>query len=282
MSTTTTHSFSTQELQSAARALLAGRFAANTAAAGSGPQETSLLEEDRTWAPVAEGLGELVRVRAACAGAGCSTIALAIADAIEAAGSPVRLLDAASAPWSGSLAATSTELGADAGWRRGRRGALTTIDRLDLDLHRVSEVPLPRPVTQIGLTVLDAGWTQRELANAPDHWITRTPAQAEVVVGRATEQGLRQTEETLRALDQSQTLVVVVGHHKITSNDLLASGPEVLRLHEQGRVLGVPVLAPRSFPGVGVGALPKQLRTAGQQLLAALTELADLAVPHQP
>ena len=85
--------YSTRELQAAATALAAGQFA-----------ENGMVRRRRraaTWQPHCP----TVRVLPAHAGAGASTIALALADA-AAQSAAVRLVDAATPDWSGLVGAS--------------------------------------------------------------------------------------------------------------------------------------------------------------------------------
>src|SRR4051812_2315580 len=100
----------------------------------------------------------VVLVVAGHAGAGASTVALAVAEGL-AEDRPVQLVDYAEPVRSGLAAASAIELGTDgAGWRRGRRGRL--------DVFRFAEhpadgdlPPLPEPDDADGLVVVDAGWS---------------------------------------------------------------------------------------------------------------------------
>ena len=64
------------------------------------------------------------------------------------------MLDAAAPAWSGLLGATVTELGAAEGWRRGRRGDGVLIDRVEEPVQMPGEVPNPRSVDGVDLTLI--------------------------------------------------------------------------------------------------------------------------------
>jgi hypothetical protein len=302
MSTSTTARFSTRELQAAADALAAGRFATPTGAptesspAAEGPQGNpsvrtvarAVAEYARTVvsatpvAPVAAdlpgGIGPMVRVRAANAGAGASTITLALADAADAAGVRARILDAAAPAWSGLLGATVTELGAAEGWRRGRRGANVLIDRVQEPVWVPAEVPAPRTAEGVELTVLDAGWTPRELAAAPlGAWVAAARADVEVLVTRPYALALSQTEAALADLtDQlhaERVVVVVVGAGRWSDREFASAGRLLRTAHEQEAVLFAPLLAARALPGMGPDPLPKQLTNPSQHLLERITSI---------
>lgn len=300
MSTNTAARFSTRELQAAADALAAGRFAtATTALTTSAAEAATNHHVDRslptdhpgvseTVEPVArdtrvgtdlpDGLGPLVRVRAANAGAGASTITLALADAADAAGARARILDAAAPAWSGLLGATVTELGAAEGWRRGRRGANVLIDRVQEPVWVPAEVPTPRSVDGVDLTVLDAGWTARELAAAPQGaWVAAARADVEVLVTRPYGLALSQTEAALAELtDQinaGRVVVVVVGAGRWSEREFASAGRLLRTAHEQGAVLFAPLLAAKALPGLGPDPLPKQLTNPAQHLLERITTI---------
>lgn len=308
MSTRTAPRYSTRELQAAAVALAAGRFA--TTAAGT---ETPSLIADRSprrpvgdvnWTTAVAGEGAdvrheggsvgtrrpigastlstgsapLVRVRAANAGAGASTIALALADVADGAGIPTRVLDAAAPTWSGLLGATVTELGAAEGWRRGRRGAGVLIDRVEDPVNLPAEVPSPRSVDGVDLTVLDAGWSTRELAAcAAGTWVATTPADAEVLVIRPHGLALSQTEAALAALENqlaaNQVVVVIVGASRWSDREFATAGPLLRTAHRQEAVLFAPLLPAKALPGLGPEPLPKQLTNPSQRLLERITTI---------
>ena len=299
MSTSTTARFSTRELQAAADALAAGRFAIPTAAptesapAAERPHGNRTVPTDAravaepagtvvSATPVGtdlpDGIGPMVRVRAANAGAGASTITLALADAADAAGVRARILDAAAPAWSGLLGATVTELGAAEGWRRGRRGANVLIDRVQEPVWAPAEVPAPRTVAGVDLTVLDAGWTPRELAAAPQGaWVAASRADVEVLVTRPYGLALSQTEAALAELTDNlaaeQVVVVVVGAGRWSDREFASAGRLLRTAHEQEAVLFAPLLAAKVLPGLGPDPLPKQLTNPSQHLLERITTI---------
>jgi hypothetical protein len=221
---------------------------------------------------------QLVRVRAANAGAGASTIALALADVADLAGIRTRVLDAAAPEWSGLLGATVTELGAAEGWRRGRRGEGVLIDRVEAPIRTPGEVPRPRSADGIDLTVLDAGWSRRELlASDPRPWLATTPAQAEIVVTRPHGLALSQAEAALADLQDhmaaDRVLVVVVGTSRWRRRDFASAGRMLRTAHEKDAVVFAPLLPATAMPGLGSDGLPKPLTTTSRRLLARVTTI---------
>ncbi|UUW92494.1 hypothetical protein [Pimelobacter simplex] len=311
MSTRTPPRYSTRELQAAAAALAAGRFTTATARA----EATAPIDDlharpisdsvDSTTATAASapasaggghGVGAagahrpidtatvpsmgapLVRVRPANAGAGASTIALALADVADVAGIRTRVLDAAAPAWSGLLGATVTELGAAQGWRRGRRGDGVLIDRVANAVRVPAEVPTPRPVDGVDLTVLDAGWSMRELLACPaSAWVATTPADAEILVTRPHGLALSQTEASLADLEHQlaadQVVVVVVGAGRWSDREFSTAGRLLRTAHRQEAVLFAPLLPTKALRGLGPGPLPKQLTNPSHRLLDRITTI---------
>lgn len=312
MSTSTATRYSTRELRAAAAALAAGTFATpatrpstpetaedqdpratlevtaateverDRAPRGTGytpsPGATSTVSTVSAVSAVSTGAGPLVRVRAANAGAGASTIALALADVADAAGIRTRVLDAAAPAWSGLLGATVTELGAAEGWRRGRRGAGVLIDRVEEPVRVPGEVPSPRSVDGVDLTVLDAGWSMRELAaSGPGSWVATTRARAEVLVTRPHGLALSQTEAALADLEDQLggdgVVVVVVGAARWSDREFAAAGRLLRAARQQEAVLFAPLLTAKALPGLGPDPLPKQLTSPFQRLLERITTI---------
>jgi hypothetical protein len=209
---------------------------------------------------------------------------MALADAADRVGIRTRVLDAAAPAWSGLIGASVTELGAHNGWRRGRRGAAVLIDRVEAPIDGPESVPVPRDVTGIDLTVLDTGWTSRELAAcAADGgcWVRGEPSEVEVVVTRTNALALGQTEAVLTGLDETPVLVVVVGAGRWSVPGFAAAGPRLWRLHEDQCVVFVPLLAAKALPGLGPEPLPKQLMSAAQRLLDRITTITG-PLPADP
>ena len=224
------------------------------------------------------GAGPLVRVRAANAGAGASTIALALADVADAAGIRTRVLDAAAPAWSGLLGATVTELGAAEGWRRGRRGDGVLIDRVEEPVRVPGEVPGPRSVDGVDLTVLDAGWSMRELAaSGAGSWVATTPARAEVLVTRPHGLALSQTEAALADLEdqlaRDGVVVVVVGAVRWSDREFAPAGRLLRAAQQREAVVFAPLLPAKALPGLGPDPLPKQLTSPSQRLLERITTI---------
>jgi hypothetical protein len=301
-------SYSTSELRAAAAALAAGRFSTSdsglaaraapeqtktTRRSGADRDETNLDDPNPDDAAVAAtlvagscggststsvpGLAGLLRVRAANAGAGASTVALALADAADAAGVRARVLDAAAPRWSGLLAATVTELGAADGWRRGRRGTRLLIDRVESPVRALGEVPVPRQVEGVDLTVLDAGWSVRELSAAPGAWVTSAHARVEVLVARPHGLALSQAEAALAGLEEQltagQVVVVVVGATRWIDRELVAAGRLLCRAHEQDAVMFAPLLSVKALPRLGSEPLPHRLMNPAHRLLERITNI---------
>lgn len=278
MSSSTTPRYSTHELQAAAAALAAGRFSTKTFGIETAPAfAVPVVHPVGHTATATTGSPPLVRVRAANAGAGASTITLALADAADVAGIRTRVLDAAAPAWSGLLGATVTELGAAEGWRRGRRGDGVLLDRVEESVLVPSDVPSPRRVDGVDLTVLDAGWSMRELTAATDAWVAATPAQVEVLVTRPHGLALSQTEAALAHLEDhlaaDRVVVVVVGANRWSDREFATAGHLLRTAHRQEAVLFAPLLTSKALPGLGTDPLPKQLTSPSQRLLERITTI---------
>ncbi len=298
---TAPRAYSTRELQAAAAALAAGRFSATAPAAappGARADQPNAAEQSTpardqrssqsstssapTTVPstkAVSGPAPLVRVRAANAGAGGSTIALALADAADAVGVRARILDAAAPAWSGLLGATVIEMGAAEGWRRGRRGANVLIDRVEDPVQTPAWVPSPRPADGVDLTVLDAGWSIRELTaiTATGAWLTTAPARAEVLVTRPHGLALSQTEAALAGLEEQlaadQVVVVVVGAARWSDREFAAAGYRLHQAHRQGAVHFAPLVPSKALARLGPDPLPKQLTRPARRLLERITTI---------
>lgn len=243
------------------------------------PPEVPSVAPRGVPAAKATGAAPLVRVTAANAGAGASTLTLALADAADAAGLRTRILDAATPAWSGLTGATVTELGAAQGWRRGRRGQAVIIDRVEQATRSPLQVPPPRHAEGIDLTLLDAGWSPRELAAADaPAWITATPADVELLVIRPHTLALSQTEVVLadreEALGEGRVLIVVVGNRRWSDRHLAAAGQRLRSARAHNAVLFTPVLPARALPALGPDPVPKQLTQPAQRLLEQITAIA--------
>lgn len=294
--------YTTRELQAAAAALASGRFATGTSAlTSSGVPARAFAAEAMSVVAVpghrvtghsgidrpipSSGSAPVVRIRAAHAGAGASTTALALADVADLAGIRTRVLDAAAPAWSGLLGAAVTELGAAEGWRRGRRGTNVVLDRVAEPVLLPAQVPLPRGADGVALTVLDAGWSMRELAAAPDAWVALMPAHVDVLVTRPHDLALHQTEAALALLadqtrgqaradaEDSAVVVVVVGAKRWSAREFPTAGPLLRAVRQRDGVVFAPFLPARALPGLGPDRMPTQLTTCVQRLLDRITTI---------
>lgn len=214
-----------------------------------------------------------ITVVAAHAGAGASTVALAISDAAAATDRRVHLVDTAHPRRSGLIAAASAELGTDAAgaWRRGSRGRVT-IDRRVADVEPGGWPVLPISEEPV-VTVLDLGLPAPE--NLARLAADRTPT---VVVCRPTVPGVRLTEHVLSQLADRPVVVAVVGPARWPQAVKANFGPRLRELRSRGRMLRVPVDRRLQTAGLTGDRLPKAVAGAGRSLAALLMP----AVPPQP
>jgi hypothetical protein len=302
--------FSTLELKAAAEALEAGWFRPADTGHRRSPLDVQtpagdpppLTRQRPSSEPPAPDLvpwlrvltGHLVVVWPAHPGAGATTLALAIAEAAAVRG-PTRLLDTAGPSWSALVSASTTELGCASGWRRGRRripmvsADRLIIDRVDTPATTPDASPPPTVDARAAFTVLDIGWGRREIDGHPG-WLNRlqhrdgTPVEplgraadeepstltfAHLVVCRASAHALRQAEATLARLPSAATRVALIGAPRRVGDVILDAGPRLRSAWECDAVHPVPRF--RDQLVLDSGALPRQLRRSGEQLLAALT-----------
>lgn len=273
------------ELQQALRMVIEGR-ARQTATASrwvrSGPNTVRAGDTVR-----AGGAGGTVwiAVVGAEAGAGCSTVALLLADALAVTGTRVHLIEVAET--SGLAGVTDVELGTDPTgvWRRGTRGGVT-VDRpaarapgaaLDLDRWPAH----PEDIAERGgVAVVDLGVHIRGASGrfAPG---LGGPPRAVALVTRGTAPGMAAAEQALsqlRAPHQACLAVVGVRRH---SGELWASGgPHVNRLKGEGRVVAVPVDRRLEATGLTTAPLPRCLDVAAEGL-ARLVRPIDRSAPEE-
>ena len=209
---------------------------------------------------------------AAHSGAGASTIALALADA-AAQLTTATLLDAAAPGWSVLTNTVTRELGGDV-WRHAERGDLR-IERLALPATHVGQVP-PPPAPHPGtlLTIVDTGWSLRELHQAPGHWLN-APADVELLVLRAHLAGIQLAERALRHLtpsseppSRSPSSAPAVRHRCCTA----AGGRHVRALCAADAVTWFPLLAHPPGELAPIDSLPRPLLHAARQLLDRLDQ----------
>lgn len=172
------------ELRSAWRALRAGQFQASASG----------------WEPAGWGV---LPVLGCAGGVGASTVALAIASAVEG---PCQLVECCPPPASGFAAAATAELGVTGRWRRGSRGSVLLDRRADFDPDLPTPAACPTPVE---VTVVDLpGWPTSGAGWAAS--LCRT-ADRLVLVTAATVPGMRRLDACLDQVDPARVVVAVVG-----------------------------------------------------------------------
>lgn len=262
--------FSVAELQGALRALRARQLVEDPAHAKSVPvvdaPGTRPRAQDRPRLP--QGVGSWGAVLAAHPGAGASTVALAVAEAVARA-KPVCLVELAPSARSGLAASTSAELGVDGTgrWRRGARGQITVYRRANDDETVTWPVV---PAAWFGLA--DLGVVEPE----------DVPAIAEraavVVACRASIPGLRAAEHLLRYLAPARPVAIAaVGDKRISREAELTLGPRLRQLRLDGQIVLVPEDARLRVTGPSSAPLPTPVAVAGKRLaeLAGLSEAVD-------
>jgi hypothetical protein len=232
------------------------------------------------WRPA----GRVVAVVAAHAGAGASTVAVTLAEALAKTGARVRLIEVADPSRSGLAAATSAELGEDgSGWRRGRRGAVT-LDRLADRVASLEAVPEPRgcDTTSPETLVLDIGWPARD-AFAGSGWLaTALSAASVLVVFRPTVPGIRQTEYLLADLEactRSPLTLAAIGPGRWPGAATASAGSQLRAARAGGRIVAVPLDRRIGVDGVTAEPLSKSLLGAGRRVAAALPSAVSADQP---
>jgi len=279
-----------EAMKAAVIALRAGHFDS----AGPGDDRIPTETVGPSFGPVPWSAAELgtptVVVVAGHAGAGASTVALAVAEALCGRWR-VQLVEYSDPRRSGLGAASCSELGVDeVGWRRGRRGPLE-LTRMGAghDLARCLPPPPPSTAQQQGLpvgdwlVVLDLGWaaTSRLSQSA---WLPAVMGSAElVVVSRLTVPGVRQTEHVLTAVGVP-AVVAAVGSGRWPGEVSASCGPVLKAARDAGRVVMVPVDRRLEISGLTADALPKTVAAAGRALAARLSPgqpvLPGVSVSH--
>jgi hypothetical protein len=217
--------------------------------------------------------GPVVAVLAAHPGAGASTVAVAIAEALAAGGTPTRLVELADPARSGLPAAASAELGVDeSGWRHGRRGPLQ-VDRLAEHVGGLCDLAPPRP-GQPGVSecvVLDLAFPAREVL-AAGGWLAQLLAVARLVlVSRPTVPAVRQAEQLLADLQRLHpVLLAAPGRGRWPGAVNASCGPAIRATREAGRVVTVPLDRRLEVYGVTADPLPRPIAAAGRALAAHL------------
>ncbi|WP_176522866.1 hypothetical protein [Blastococcus aggregatus] len=211
------------------------------------------------------------------AGAGASTVALAVAEGLAEA-RRVQLIDYAEPVRSGLTAASTIELGTDGGgWRHGRRGRLDVV-RLARRPGEGESLPPPETDDTGRLLVVDAGWSlTTALLDAPGPLIRDANV---VVVTRVTVPAVRQTEHVLAALD-GEPVIAAVGPARWPRTVQASCGPRLRELRSRGRVVRVPVDRRLETDGLAGDRLPKPVAAAGRSLAALLVPAADPQPRHR-
>ena len=210
------------------------------------------------------GLAERwVSVVPAHAGAGASTVALAIADAAAEVGRGAHLIEAAHPTRSGLVAVADAELGVDpdGGWRRGSRGRVT--------IHRraTSDIPTGWPAlaaSEDDLVVLDLGSPMVE-------GLTRlfTGGCRTVVVCRPTVPGVRLAEQILNAVT-GPAIVASIGGGRWPGEVSASLGPRLRALRADNAVVTMPTVRQLEVTGLTSSPLPKPVAAAGRSLLGLI------------
>ncbi len=217
-----------------------------------------------------------VLVLPAHAGAGASTVALAVAEGLVPR--TVQLVEYAEPLRSALASASSIELGTAGSWRCGRRSGVGVL-RLAQPIGRGEmPPPLPQDGTPDRWLVVDAG---ERLAG---FWLTspgelRGQAAHVVVATRLTMPALRQTEHVLEAV-AGPALVAVLGPSRWPRSVAAACGPRLHEARDRGRVVRMPIDRELATAGLTPEPLPTAVAAAGRALAALLAP--EPRAPRRP
>jgi hypothetical protein len=232
--------------------------------------------EGQTGAAVGGGtLGEgWIAVVAAHSGAGASCVALALADAFDAAGRPCRLIEAAHPARSGLVAAATAELGNDpsGAWRRGSRRLTTLYRRAEASAPAGWPDPMPDVATIIDLGLPAPANVARLVDDRPRI----------VVVCRVSVPGLRMAEQLLGELARACLVLAAVGPGRWPGGVLASLGPRVRELRKARRVVSVPEDRHLQVTGPTTSPLPKSVSHAGRELLGLIDVTASGSAGEAP
>lgn len=208
-------------------------------------------------------------VVAAHPGAGASTVAVAVADAlaVTGAGGDVELIDAAPSETSGLIGVAQREVaGPNGQWRAGRRGTVV-VRRPTISPRALGELP-DLALAPGARAVIDAGFSIRALDGDPGMFLRDVEV---LLVCRATVPGLRLAEGALKLLPLLPWLAVV-GARRWPSVVQGSLGPIFARAVDEGRAVLIPTDRDLHVCGVGADPLPRAV-------VAAAARLAELIWP---
>jgi hypothetical protein len=267
--TTSRPAVSVDELKRAWTAVQAGDFR-NRADRGAG-RATSRptlppAPAGAEWIPAA---GErTIAVLGAAGTVGTSTVALALG---LAAPGTVRVVECCSVTASSLAAASTAELGLHpSGWRQGKRDHVL-LERASEHLVHVEEVPAPIQTEAEGqLTILDVGWSPRQVL-ATGCWLSDATqaADALVVVAPVTVPGLRRLEAALELLGNGRAAVALVGprRKKWPKGVEQSAGPITRRALDADRCVEIPEDRCLAVTGLDSRPMPEPVAGAASQLL---------------
>ena len=222
--------------------------------------------------------GSVVVVLAGHAGAGASTTALALAEAL-AEHRRVQVEEYADPAQSALAAASALELGMENDWwRRGRRGRLDVFRLARRPAHGELRPPSETEHTQ-RLRVVDVGWSL--MAALLDSQLRVIAAQSAVVATRITVPAVRQTEHLLAAID-GDVVIAALGPARWPRIVEASCGPRLKELRSRGRVVPVPVDRRLAKTGLTGDPLPKKVAAAGRTLAALLLPAGSPGESQQP
>ncbi|MCW2764836.1 MAG: uncharacterized protein JWO11_795 [Nocardioides sp.] len=217
-------------------------------------------------------------VVAAHPGAGATTVAVALADALGVSdtGGGVELIDAAPSETSGLIGVAQREVvGPNGEWRAGQRGTVV-VRRPTLSPQSLGELPQLLALAPGARAVIDAGSAVHGLDVDP---ATLSRDFDVLLVCRATVPGVRLAEGALKLLPVLPP-VAVVGARHWPSVVQASLGPILAEVVDDGRAVLIPTDRDLQVRGVGADPLPRPVVAAAARLAELIWPDTDIAT-HQ-
>lgn len=226
---------------------------------------TTVADAVSHWLPAP---GEAPVIVVGCGGgAGASTLALLLA---EASGTG-RVVECAPACRSGLAGASTAELGdAEAGWVQGRRGGVLIQRRADQP-PGPGRLPAPLPGLPGAVSVVDAGWSLRELLDSTG-WLSDLARTCPLVVlvARCSVPSAARLEADLGQLETDRCWVVLTGHGQLPRPVEHALGTRTRHLRRVDRVHLLPHDARLAMAGITTEPMPRGFDRTARTLLKGL------------
>jgi hypothetical protein len=206
-------------------------------------------------------------------GAGTTTVAVALADALTCAvpNLAIALIDPHAATASGLVCAADRELGpTDEAWLLGQRGSVGVYRRPATGTPAPDAAELPpfnHGVQRTWVVVVDGHTTPTDQPVSKGRAPVYEPIPV-VLVCRASVPGVRHAEISLHDVAlRSQPVVVLVGERRLPAVAKAALGPRLRELYESNRTVSMPGHRRLAVEGIDDRPLPSCVLRAGLAIL---------------